>query len=92
MNIAAHRISESGYHSRSGEERDNMKKIISYRKTLIHRLDDTWEWECPVWFSKGMFADAWIKSLQPLSTQKEATSDMKETLPKFGITNKTMLL
>ena len=63
-------------------------KIVNYRRALTHRLDGTWEWSCPVWFNKGMFADAVITSAKQLNTESEAREDMKTVMGRFGATDK----
>ena len=69
-----------------------MTRVAGYRKSLNRRLDEKWEWACPVWFGPGMFANAWIKGSRPFDTQKEAIADMQQTLPLFGITKETPVL
>lgn len=67
-------------------------KIVNFRKCLTHRLDGQWEWSCPIWFSKGMFADATINNARLLNTKEEAVKDMTKTMKKFGVTKQTETL
>jgi hypothetical protein len=64
-------------------------KIVGYRKCLTHRLDQTWDWECPVWFNEGMFAHAYIKCVGTFKTREDAEADMAKTLKLFGVTKRT---
>jgi hypothetical protein len=66
-----------------------MKKIVGYRKCFTHRLDNTWDWNCPVWFTEGIFANAMIKSARDFDTQKDAVDDMDATMKLFGVTKRT---
>ena len=66
-------------------------KIVNFRKCLTHRLDGQWEWSCPVWFSKGMFADAAIHSVRLLESKAAAVKDMTDTMKKFGVTKRQLM-
>lgn len=66
-----------------------MKKIVGYRICFIHRLDDKWEWNCPVWFTEGIFANAMIKSYREFDSEEEAKANMAETMKLFGVTKRT---
>jgi hypothetical protein len=60
-----------------------MKKIVSYRRAYTRRLDKSWDWACPVWFSEGMFADATIHSIRTFKNRTECIKDMDETMALF---------
>lgn len=64
-------------------------KIVGYRKCYTHRLDNKWDWNCPVWFTEGIFANAMIKSAREFDTQEEAVADMETTMKLFGVTKRT---
>lgn len=66
-----------------------MKQIVGYRKCFTHKLDGKWDWKCPVWFNKGMFANAMIKSARDFDTEVEANADMEATMKLFGVTKRT---
>ena len=66
-----------------------MKKIVGYRKCFTHKLDGKWDWQCPVWFTEGIFASAMIKSARDFDTQDEALADMEATMKLFGVTKRT---
>ena len=70
-------------------KRKPAKKIVGYRKSFTLRLDDQWEWDCPVWFTQGIFANAIIKGTRTFDTQAEAVADMDAQLKLFGITKRT---
>lgn len=65
------------------------KKIVGYRKCFTHKLDGKWDWQCPVWFTEGMFANATIHSTRDFNTQEEAVADMEKTMKLFGVTKRT---
>jgi hypothetical protein len=67
-------------------------KITAYRRALCHKLDGKWEWFCPVWFNEGIFANCTIHSAHYLETEAAAVKDMEETMRKFGVTKKTILI
>lgn len=64
-------------------------KIVGYRKSFTLRLDNKWEWDCPVWFTNGMFANAIIKSTRQFDSQAEAVADMDSQMKLFGVTKRT---
>lgn len=64
-------------------------KIVGFRKCFTHRLDDKWEWACPVWFNEGIFAHAIIKGVKEFDTEEEARTNMDETMKLFGVTKRT---
>ena len=64
-------------------------KIVGYRKCFTHKLDSKWDWQCPVWFNQGMFANAMIKSTKDFDTEVEANTDMEATMKLFGVTKRT---
>jgi hypothetical protein len=64
-------------------------KIVGYRKCFTHRLDRKWDWQCPVWFTQGMFANATIHSARDFDTQEDAVADMEATMKLFGVTKRT---
>ena len=64
-------------------------KIVGYRKCFTHKLDGKWDWQCPVWFNQGMFANAMIKSTKDFDTEVEANTDMEATMKLFGVTKRT---
>ena len=64
-------------------------KIVGYRKCFTHKLDGKWDWQCPVWFNQGMFANAMIKSARDFDTEVEAAADMEKTMKLFGVTKRT---
>lgn len=64
-------------------------KIVGYRKSITRELNGTWTWACPVWFTEGFFADAWIRGTNEFDTQELASADMVKKLKLFGITKRT---
>lgn len=64
-------------------------KILAYRISFTHTLQDTWMWECPIWFNNGMFADVWIKGIREFGTEELCKADVKEKLKLFGVTKRT---
>jgi hypothetical protein len=64
-------------------------KIVGYRKCFTHKLDGKWDWQCPVWFTVGIFANAMIKSARDFDTQEDAVDDMDATMKLFGVTKRT---
>jgi hypothetical protein len=71
------------------QKRKVTPKIVSYRITLTKELNGKYTWACPVWFTKGFFADAWIKCTDSFDSEKEARENMNTKLKLFGITAKT---
>ena len=64
-------------------------KIVGYRICFTHRLDNKWDWSCPVWFTEGIFANAMIKSPKEFDTEAEALANMQATMKLFGVTKRT---
>lgn len=69
--------------------KEKAPKIVGYRKCFTHRLDRKWDWNCPVWFTESIFANAMIKSAREFDTQEEAVADMEATMKLFGVTKRT---